>query len=383
MRILHTSDWHIGKRLVTRERLQEQAQVLDEIAEICDREEIQLLLIAGDVFDTYTPSADAEDLFFKTVKKLAKKGRAILAISGNHDDGVRLSASAPVCEELGVYLVGNSRAPITPVRKEGVYPVRSGKGYVVFETEEGERVYVATLPYPNEARFKEEKSGSSFAELMQKWLGECTAGNTEGLPSILLSHIFVAGGSVSEGEREIDLGGARAVPKEWLPGCDYIALGHLHKKQKMGQSIYYSGSPLQYSFDEGQGKSVQAFDLTKDGVQNLREIPLTSGKKLVRLQAAGVEEGIRLLQEYESCFVELSLLLDAPLLQSQSASLAEHNNLLSLRTEIRGGNVTALQSRKGLTDEELFCAYYRNRFDREPKEEVKQLFLSLVQEQET
>lgn len=381
MKILHTSDWHIGKRLMGRERLREQAQVLDEIARICDEEKIELLLVAGDVFDTYTPSADAEDLFFRALKKLANPNRAVLLISGNHDDGVRLSASAPVCEELGVYVVGNARAPIAPVKRTGVYPIRSDKGYVVFENAKGERVYVATLPYPNEARFKEERAGTPFADLMQKWFDECMAGNTEErLPSVLLSHIFVAGGLVSDSEREIDLGGARAVAREALPKCDYVALGHLHKKQRMGKDVYYSGSPLQYSFDESTEKSVQAFDLTEFGVQNVKEISLQSGRRLIRLEAASVEDGLRLLDEYPEAYVELKLRLDAPLLQSQSASLAERENLVSLLTEICTEERLALQSRKGLTDEELLCAYYKSRFDSEPKAELKELFLSLLQE---
>ncbi|MBQ9117678.1 MAG: exonuclease subunit SbcD [Clostridia bacterium] len=380
MRILHTSDWHIGKRLMGRERLQEQVQVLDEIARICEEEKVELLLVAGDIFDTYTPSAEAEDLFFRAVKKLASPDRAVLMISGNHDDGVRLSASAPVCEELGVYVVGNARAPIAPTRRGSVYPVQSGKGYVVFEKGE-DKVYVATLPYPNEARFKEEKAGTPFAELMQKWFDECTSGNTEKLPSVLLAHIFVAGGLVSDSEREIDLGGARAVARETLPPCDYVALGHLHKKQKMGANVYYSGSPLQYSFDERTEKSVQVFDLTSLGVENLKEISLRSGRPLVRLEAASVEDGLRLLDTYPETYVELKLLLDAPLLQSQSASLSAKENLVSLLTEIRNEEKTSLQSRKGLTDEELLNAYYRSKFDREPKEELKTLFLSLLQEE--
>ena len=379
MRILHTSDWHLGKRLVNRERLPEQEQVIEEIARICDDENIQLLLVAGDVFDTYTPSADAEDLFFRACKRLSKQGRAVLMISGNHDDGVRLSASAPVLEELGVYVVGNARAPITLAKREGIYPAASGKGYVVFATEEGEKAYIGTLPYPNEARFKEEKSDLPYLDLMKKWFDECTANNTENLPSILLSHLFVAGGIVSEGEREIDLGGARAVAKDSLPKCDYIALGHLHTKQKMGANVYYSGSPLQYSFDEREGKSVQVFDLTKEGVQNLKEVPLHSGKKLVRLQANGYDEALALLEKYPETYVELTIHLDKPLLPSQSTELSKKENLVTLQAEIIGEGGLSFESRKGLTDEELFCAYYRNRYGKEPDQTLKEAFLSLLQ----
>ncbi|MBP3434422.1 MAG: exonuclease subunit SbcD, partial [Clostridia bacterium] len=250
MRILHTSDWHVGKRLMGRERLTEQAEVLDEISAICDRERIELVLLAGDVFDTYTPSAEAEELFFSKIKRIAGEDRAVLIISGNHDDGVRLSAVSPLSHEQGVYIVGNSRAPI-PVRNttRKTRVVRSGKGYVVFGNERGERAFVSTLPYPNEARFKEERSDLPYVERIKQWIAEGESGNTDGDPSVFLAHIFVAGGKVSDSEREIDLGGARAIPVEALPNSDYIALGHLHKKQHMGKNFcYYSGSPLQYSF---------------------------------------------------------------------------------------------------------------------------------------
>ena len=135
MRILHTSDWHIGKRLMGRERLKEQSAVLDEIVQICDREEVELVLIAGDIFDTYLPSAEAEDLFFTKIKAVAGKERAVVLISGNHDDGVRLSASAPLSEELGIYIVGNSRREIPLTSHRKVRPLRAGKGFAVFENE--------------------------------------------------------------------------------------------------------------------------------------------------------------------------------------------------------------------------------------------------------
>lgn len=382
MKILHTSDWHIGKRLIHRERLDEQAEVLDEIAEICDREGIELVLVAGDIFDTYTPGADAEELFFRKIKRLAGEDRAVLLISGNHDDGVRLSAVAPLSEEQGVYVVGNARTPLRiceTARK--TRPVSSGKGYAVFENEGKERIYVSVLPYPNEARYKEARSELSYVEQMQKWIEEGESGNVEKLPSVFMAHIFVAGGLVSEGEREIDLGGARAIPVEALPKSDYIALGHLHKRQKMGKGhCYYSGSPLQYAFDERADKGVKVFDLTKDGVCNLKDVPLTKGKKLVRLEADGVSEGLALLSRYAENLVELKLILSAPLTAEDSSALAANENLVSLTTEVRSEETLHFESRKGLSAEGLFDAYCRSAYGAEPKPEVKELFLKTVAE---
>ena len=382
MKILHTSDWHVGKRLMSRERLSEQAEVLDEIAQICEDEQVELVLIAGDIFDTYTPSAEAEELFFAKIKKVAGEHRAVLIVSGNHDDGVRLSAISPLSREQGVYVVGNSRELKIPQGgNRNTYPTATGKGWVIFQNASGERVFVSTLPYPNEARFKEEKSDLPYVERMLGWIEEGQSGNTEGLPSIFLAHVFVAGGAVSDSEREIDLGGARAIPIDALPKCDYIALGHLHKKQKMGKGhSYYSGSPLQYSFDESADKGVKVFTLSQNGVENLQDIPLTKGKKLIRLQAESVEDAETLLQGYPENLVEMKLILSAPLTASDSAKLAQRENLVSLVTEIHAQEEMRFESRKGLSDSALFDTYYRSAYGADPKPELKTLFLSVLSE---
>ncbi len=380
MKILHTSDWHIGKRLFSRERLDEQAEVLDEITAICETENIELVLIAGDIFDTYTPSAEAEELFFEKVKNLAGNDRAVLIISGNHDDGVRLSAAAPLAERQGIFIVGNARREISLAETQRrTRPISSGKGYAVFENGAGERIFVSTLPYPNEARFKEEKSELSYVEQMQRWIAQGVAENVDNLPSVFMSHLFVAGGAVSEGEREIDLGGARAIPVEALPACDYIALGHLHKKQHMGKGhCYYSGSPLQYAFDEVADKSVKIFDLTKEGISALKDVPLTKGKKLIRLEADGVEAALALLGQYPNNHIELRLFLTEPLASQDAAALAANENLVSLLAEVRTDDTLQFQSRKGLSDEELFDAFYKANYGVEPKAEIKRLYLETL-----
>ena len=381
MKILHTSDWHVGKRLMGRERLQEQAEVLDEIVDICQREQVDLVLLAGDVYDTYTPSAEAEQLFYAKIKRVAGDNRAVFFISGNHDDGVRLSAIAPLSGEHGIYVMGNDRTLSIVASNRGTRAVQAGTGFVVFENANGKKVYVGALPYPNEARFKEEKSDLPYAERMQGWLQESMQGNTGGLPSVLMGHLFVAGGAVSDSEREIDLGGARAIPSNALPKADYIALGHLHKKQKMGKGhVYYSGSPLQYSFDESADKSVKVFTLNENGVQNLQDVPLTKGKKLIRLQATNVDDAATLLQGYPDNLVEMKLLLSAPLTSADSARLAAKENLVSLLTEISGEQEMQFESRKGLADSALFDAFYQAEYNALPDERLKTLFLSILEE---
>lgn len=248
MRILHTSDWHIGKRLMGRDRLGEQAAALDEIVSICDGEGVELVLVAGDIFDTYLPSAEAEELFFSGIRKMAGRDRAVLLISGNHDDGVRLSAAAPLSEETGIYIVGNARKPLPLSSTRPVRPVSSGSGWTVFENERGEKVFVNALPYPNEARFKEEKSELPFPERMKKWIEEGEAGNAQGLPSVLFVP-YLRGGRRHLGQRTGNrFGRRRAVPSTCCRPAttslsDTCTSASIWEREIAGTAVPFSATP--------------------------------------------------------------------------------------------------------------------------------------------
>lgn len=381
MKILHTSDLHVGKKLMGRERLDEFRAVFSELERISSDNGVELILIAGDVFDTYTPSAEAEEIFYSGVNALSEN-RAVLVISGNHDDYVRLTAASVFAEKRNVYVVGNNLKPINCAVRGKVYPEKSGNGWVVFANEMGERVYINVLPYPNEARFKEGRSDETFEEKMTRWISCGEEGKTEKMPSVFLSHIFVAGGAVSDSEREIDLGGARAVPLSLLPDCDYGALGHLHKRQKLGKNAYYCGAPMQFSFDEaGAEKTVNIFDLTQSGVENFTQVPLTSPRKLIRLQANGVEDGVKLLNANEQYFVELTLNLSVPMTPQESTALHEHENLVSLKTEVHNIQTEYKVSNKNKSSSQLFSDYYKLRYGSDAPADLLALFLSLTEEE--
>lgn len=382
MRILHTSDLHIGKKLMSRDRYDEYRAVLSEIRSVCMREGVELVLIAGDVFDTYTPSAEAEQIFYSGVKDIAEVS-TVLVISGNHDDYVRLTAASSLAGELGIYIVGNDLKPVPLKKHGGVYPVASESGYVIFTNSAGEKIYINTLPYPNEARFKEDRTDESFTEKMDRWITYGERGNTCNLPSIFLSHIFVAGGQVSDSEREIDLGGARAVPAEMLPDCAYCALGHLHRRQKIGKNGYYSGAPMQFTFDEsGLKKSVNVFDINENGIFNFKEIEIKSSKQLIRLQSNDVYSGVDLLLKYPQCHVELTLNLSEPITPAESALLHAQENLVSLKAEILTAQTDFnVQSNKNKSASELFSEFYKSRFNAEVPGELLSLFLSLTEEE--
>lgn len=381
MKVLHTSDLHIGKKIMGRERYAEYRAVFSEIAEICRAEKVELTLIAGDVFDTYTPSAEAEEIFYSGVKQVAKYC-AVLIISGNHDDYVRLTAAAALAEELNVYIVGNNLSAVDCKKRGEVYPESSGAGWVIFKNGRGERAYVNTLPYPNEARFKEGKSDEPFLEKAARWIAVGESGKAENIPSVFLSHIFVAGGIVSDSEREIDLGGARAIPYAMLPKCDYCALGHLHRRQKIGDNAYYCGAPMQFSFDEsGTDKSVNVFDLTDKGVENFRQIPVTGTRKLIRLQAVSVGDGLKLLEKNAAYYVELTLILSEPLTSDEISDLHSNENLVSLKVETPDRPQKERISNREKSSSELFSEFYMSRYGSEIPNELLTLFLSLTEEE--
>lgn len=381
MNILHTSDWHIGKRLMDRERLPEQIAALDEIVRICDERDVDLVLVAGDVFDTYMPSADAEEVFFRAVKRIAGEKRAVVIVSGNHDDGVRLAASAPLAAEEGIYLFGGGYDVVPVGGERAVKAVASGEGYVVIANARGEQVYINALPYPNEARLKEEKTDESYADKLRRWIVRGEAGFSGNMPHILLSHLFVAGGKVSESERDIDLGGARAVPVSLFSAFDYVALGHLHKPQKLGENVRYSGSLLQYSFDEFEKKQVILLH-TQEKSLEIEEIPLSSGRKLVRLEEENVERAAALLKQYPGAFIELTLRLSAPLTSQETQLLrAANDGLVSLIVRTRAESSAPVIKRSSLSSKQLFEEYYRCVYGEDPASDLTQAFLELLEEE--
>lgn len=381
MNILHTSDWHIGKRLMDRERLPEQIAALDEIVRICDERDVDLVLVAGDVFDTYMPSADAEEVFFRAVKRIAGEKRAVVIVSGNHDDGVRLAASAPLAAEEGIYLFGGGYDVVPVGGERAVKAVASGEGYVVIANARGEQVYINALPYPNEARLKEEKTDESYADKLRRWIVRGEAGFSGNMPHILLSHLFVAGGKVSESERDIDLGGARAVPVSLFSAFDYVALGHLHKPQKLSGNVRYSGSLLQYSFDEFEKKQVILLH-TQEKSLEIEEIPLLSGRKLVRLEEENVERAAALLKQYPGAFIELTLRLSAPLTSQETQLLrAANDGLVSLIVRTRAESSAPVIKRSSLSSKQLFEEYYRCVYGEDPASDLTQAFLELLEEE--
>lgn len=386
MRILHTSDWHIGKRLENKTRIEEQRAVLEDISKIVKEKNVDVVCVSGDVYDTYTPSAESEKLFYDTIYSLTSLGAVVIVISGNHDDPTRLSASKSIALLNGVYFAGVETSDILENPSESqndnckVKLISSGEDYFVFE-KDGEMVYFATLPYPTEFRMKEKFIENETYEDKVKRYIEKSMINCGDLPVVLLAHVFMLGGKSTDGERPIDLGGVRILPPSVIPeNCVYTALGHLHKRQVVSKerNIIYSGSILQYSFDEsGAEKSVTVFDINNGAVQNLEVVKLTGYKELFRIKTnslAETEEKLATMNGY----VEATVTLDKPCGDEVKEFLSKYPTV-SLKLNFTSSERVVL-GRKTLGEIELFKEFYKAQYSAEPSDEVLNLYSRIMNE---
>lgn len=383
MKIMHTSDWHLGKKLQGRLRLNEQAEVMQEICSIAESQGVDLVLIAGDIFDTFVPPADAEELFFDTLNRLASGDRAVVIISGNHDDSVRLSASRTLASRSNVYIFGGENAPL--VGNNCIFAEQTGKNYCIIRKGE-ERIYIGALPYPTEQRYGEKKNELTFEQKMQGWIDACFEQNIDNLPQIFVGHLFMLGGNSSNSERQIELGGTRLVNKNMIPSaCIYSALGHLHKRQVIdGEcNILYSGSILQYDFDEVNiDKSVTIFDVLEGRAENLVVHKLNGGKRLLKLTAFNFEGAKELLSQNADFHIFLTLKLKEVLTEAESRELVSaFPQLVDYRIELpEASGEQSRTDRRTLSDEQVFIEYYKHKFGEEPDQKLLNLYLEFMEE---
>lgn len=401
MRILHTSDWHLGRTLEGRDRSQEQEDIIQEICDIADEEKVDLVLIAGDVYDTANPPAKAEQLFYQGIYELARGGeRAVVVIAGNHDNPERIKAVDPLAERLGITLLGFPKDKPFVSNKEtpGVVRLKAGSGWLELGVPGCDHsAVIITLPYPSEQRLKEvlvdrledevlqksysEKLGALFHYLAQNFRRESV--------NLCISHLFVRGGKSSDSERQIDLGGACLVEPDILPPAQYIALGHLHRSQRVAglKHIRYSGSPLGYSFSEaGQAKVVYVVDCLPGETAEVKEVPLTRGKNLVRWEAReGLPQVIKWCEENRdpNSWIDLMIYVSEPLQFSEIKLLREMRpDIVNIRPVLpEMEQLLQVENRMSLPVDKLFRQFYYHHHQVEPKEELVKLFLELLEEE--
>lgn len=404
MKILHTSDWHLGKRLEDFSRLEEQETIMREICDIAGREAVDAVIVAGDLFDTFNPPCEAVELFYKTLKRLSNQGRRpVIAIAGNHDSPDRIEAPDPLARECGIIFTGypHSRVPAFEL-ESGVKVLHSEEGFLELQLC-GNPVPLRLLvtPYANEFRLKAylgcENSEEELRNVLQEKWGELASRlcDDKGV-NLLVTHLFVMkkDGEVLEEPADekpiLHVGGAQVVYSANIPPqVQYTALGHLHRMNKIDSDscpVCYSGSPLSYSFAEAdQKKYVLLVDAEPGKEVKVREIELTTGKKLLRLRAEGIEEALKLLEEHPSCLLELTIVTDNYLTAAERKRLnSAHEGIVTIIPEVKdalgltSGNKKNIDLTKSM--DELFSDYFRQAKGHEPNAELMALFTELLAE---
>ncbi|WP_406859539.1 exonuclease SbcCD subunit D [Streptomyces sp. HUAS MG47] len=255
MRLLHTSDWHLGRSFHRVSLLDAQAAFLDHLIATVREREVDAVLVAGDVYDRAVPPLAAVELFDRALHRLAEAGVPTVMISGNHDSARRLGVGAGLIERAGIHLRTDP----------------AGAGVPVVLSDAHGDVALYGLPYLEPSLVREQlgavKPGHEavLSAAMDRVRADLAA-RPAGTRSVVLAHAFVAGGEPSDSERDITVGGVAAVPAGVFAGVDYVALGHLHGSQTVDERVRYSGSPLAYSFSEvHHRKTMWLIDLGADG----------------------------------------------------------------------------------------------------------------------
>ena len=320
MRILHTSDWHLGRKLGEHELLGEQARVIDWMVELVRAEGVDLVAVSGDVFDRSVPPAEAVTLWWDAVRAFRSAGALVAAIAGNHDGAERLAAAHGITDIGGVYLRGGygqasavevlefADGPLALVTTPFLEPCMAPSAFVAGLGLVGGEEHVAApegpvadpggsvgpgtdgdgrLPLVGEAApVSRRPRGVTHERVLAAALDAARAKIPSGTRSLVLAHAFVTGAAPSSSERDLAVGDAGMVSAEVFAGFDYVALGHLHRPQAVGSAghVRYSGSPLAYSFGERDAKQVVLVDIGADGSVAVQPRPVTAGRRAVNVR---------------------------------------------------------------------------------------------------
>lgn len=299
MRLLHTSDWHVGRTFHGADLLAEQDAVLGHLAELVAAESVDVVLVAGDVYDRAVPAAEAVRVATRAMVRIRRAGAELVITSGNHDSAPRLGAFGEFAAAGGLHL----RTEVA----------RLGDPVVLADAHGPVAIYGIPYLEPEPARHAlavPEARGHAgvLGEAMRRVRADL-ANRMPGTRSVVLAHAFVHGGKETESERPISVGGVDQVPGTVFDGVDYVALGHLHGPQTLADHLRYSGSPVAYSFSEAaQRKSVCLVDLDATGLAQVRRHELPVPRRLAKL--SGLLDELLTAEEHTglaNCYLSVTL----------------------------------------------------------------------------
>ncbi len=395
MRILHTSDWHLGRTLEGFSRQQEQVAFASELCQIATQERVDMVIIAGDVFDSFNPPVYAQKLYYDTLKKLTDSRIGVIVISGNHDSPQGLCCAGSIAEKSGVIMCENPDSII----KTGVYGniftvTESGEGWFKLKHYKGEKLTVAALPYPSESRIAkattyvegESNIKDNYNETLKKLMKDVTSHFERDSANVLISHLYINGGKTSDSERNFQLGGAYAVNGDTIPStCDYVALGHLHKPQKIAECeapVYYSGSPIGYSFSEaGYVKSVYIANIVNHKAE-VKSVPVKSGRTLISAEFSSTADAVTWCRDHgnEHILAELLITTAMPITTQQLKLMREYcPYIAAIRPQIvsEETKTQTYENRKKKSVEDSFSDFYKLKTGADIPENIKTAFAQL------
>ncbi|WP_299483324.1 exonuclease SbcCD subunit D [uncultured Paracoccus sp.] len=356
MRILHTADLHLGRQFMGLSLEEDHEVVLGQIVKTLVAEHVEVLVIAGDVFDRASPPNSAIRQFNRFLKRVADETEAaVVMISGNHDSGDRIEAMSVFSAASRVLVRGIADAVEVPL------VLRDEHGEVAFSALAFSYEYAAREVFGDE-------SISTPSDVIARQIAAAKAHVPKGARWIVVAHAFVAGGAVGETERALTrVGGIETVPAEVFDGADYVSLGHLHKPQEVGAPhIRYSGAPLAFGFDEaGEEKSMTIVDLNAEGVE-IRTVPFRPLRQVRSLTGAFAD----LLEGTPSeDFVQAILTDESPLIDPMKRLRSTYPNACHLAyfRQARAAESTALEARRAaVTPIEMISDFLKMVRGREP-----------------
>jgi DNA repair protein SbcD/Mre11 len=276
MRILHTSDWHLGRSFHGVGMLPAQRHFLDQLVQTVRDRSVDVVLIAGDVYDRALPGVDVVNLFSDTLARIREAGARVVMTSGNHDSASRLGFGSAILAHGGVHLRTKLSELAAPVEL----------------ALDGATLAFYGIPYLEPRLCAEELGAESPSHTavtqaaLQQIRADLAARRAGGtVHALVLAHTFASGGITSDSERDLSIGGVGAVPLDLFDGLDYVALGHLHGRQQLSHTVRYSGSPLPYSFSEaGHRKGGYLVEFDAGGLACVEEISWEAGRRLAVLK---------------------------------------------------------------------------------------------------
>jgi exonuclease SbcD len=379
MKILHTSDWHVGKTLARRSRLEEAREVLAEIVEIAEREAVDAVLVCGDVFEHQAPSAEAEAVVYDTLLALEEREVPVLLLPGNHDHPHRWKALEPLLGRFTVHVVPEVRRP----DRGGIVRIPA--------RDNSTEVQVATLPWVFERRLvgARELMGlpgeafQTYAEELAALIGALCAPLDPSVCTAFAGHAFVSGSRPGEAQRGLTIGQLYALAPQGLPDVQYAALGHVHRPQRVPGAVrpaYYAGSPLQMDFGEvDQEKGVNVVELEPGQPADVRKVPLTAGRRL-RDTRGTLEELEAQSDSVGDAFLRVVLECSGPMPGLGDQVREFLPNALEVRLEYPREQQEQSDPVRGLSPREQYARYLSEKYETEPDEKELDLFEELLTE---